>query len=425
MSRTAVLLLAGLLAACGSQSPGNNPASGQGAAPPGPVATAAPPAVEAQAFSKSCQGIPLHEWTTPLPGLADRQVSASAIAARERILGPEAMNPDEVQLWWFGVSTFIASIGGHLVLLDAWEPMWGFNDYVPFGREELAELEPEAMLIGHGHFDHAGDAGYVAGRAGTLVVGSDEVCEIAKDDAAAEGNADNFDCLCIGTQDAPEPGITQALKLFADLPEITILKHLHSESDPEVATQSGPDDLGIPNVTPWLLSPQTDPAEIIKFNDSFNDPEGGSWAYHFRVGDFSLLWHNTAGAIGPDATHSAAPAIRAALDAFPGCVDVQAGGIIVFNRHATQFGDSVAYLANAHPRISLPLHHDAWFPGAGDSAAAYEADWRAVVNTLPNPPTLDYLKDPEDFMVMRRYAVDDPQWALPMPGSSCAAGVMP
>ena len=71
----------------------------------------------------------------------------------------------------------------------------------PIGREELAGLEPEAILLGHGHFDHAADAGYVAGRTGAVVVGSDEICDTAKEDAARDGNADKFTCLLTGTAD--------------------------------------------------------------------------------------------------------------------------------------------------------------------------------------------------------------------------------
>lgn len=42
-------------------------------------------------------------------------------AARLRILGDTGEDPSRVKLWWAGVSTFIVAIGGHLVLLDAWE----------------------------------------------------------------------------------------------------------------------------------------------------------------------------------------------------------------------------------------------------------------------------------------------------------------
>ena len=40
---------------------------------------------------------------------------------------------------------------------------------------------------------------------------------------------------------------------------------------------------------------------------------------------------------------------------------------------------------------------------------------------MPNPPELDYLNDPEDYLRVRSFVVDDPKWKTPMPGSSCAA----
>ncbi len=136
--------------------------------------------------SNGSAAVPLAEWK-PLPAAKDLKLPPEVLAARERILGPDATDPAFVKLWWFGVSSFIASAGGHLFLFDAWEIVGAHKDYVPIGREELAELMPEVILVGHGHFDHAADAGYVAGRSGAAVVGSEEICATAKADAATEG----------------------------------------------------------------------------------------------------------------------------------------------------------------------------------------------------------------------------------------------
>src|SRR3546814_10795017 len=105
----------------------------------------------------------------PLP--PHPRVDPEVLAAGERILGADAADPATVKLWWYGVSGFIVSACGHLFLFDAWESLGVQKDYVPIGREELVVIAPEAILIGHGHFDHAGDLGYIAGHARATEIG--------------------------------------------------------------------------------------------------------------------------------------------------------------------------------------------------------------------------------------------------------------
>src|SRR3546814_13457140 len=93
---------------------------------------------------------------------------------------------------------------------------------------------------------------------------------------------------------------------------------------------------------------------------------------------FSLRWHDSSGPIGDDAKGLAT---RAALEALPGCVDVQLGAIVGFGMVTSGLRDSTQYVASAHPRLFLPNHHDAWLPILGGGAAAYEPQWRAALAT--------------------------------------------
>lgn len=360
--------------------------------------------------------VPLAQWQ-PLPAARDIKLPPEVLAARERILGPDATDPRIVKLWWYGVSSFIASAGGHLFLFDAWEIVGAHKDYVPIGREELAELMPEAILIGHGHFDHAADAGYVAGRTGAAVVGSEEICATAKSDAATEGNEGNFPCLITGTATVPAPGTIQSVKLWADMAEVQILQHIHSAATPEPQDPGVP-YIHIPNLLPYLLFLNTDPQETQRFFETLDDPQGGTWAYHLRVGDFSLLWHDSVGPILDG--NPGAEAVQTALDSFPDCVDVQVAAIVGFNQPLNGLRDPRLYVEHAHPQVMLPTHHDAWAPVVGGGAASYEAQWRSEIESLANPPELDYLTDPQDYLSVRAYAVDDARWKRPMPGSRCS-----
>lgn len=403
--------LLGLVLMAGCHSPsGDNAAAGGANTPPGAGASAA--------FPKACDRVDISEWgNDPLPAAADIPVSAEVQAARDAILGPDATNPDEVKFWWFGVSSFVASAGGHLFLFDAWEPVGAQEDYVPVGREEIAAIRPEAIFIGHGHFDHAADAGYIAARSGAVVVGSETICSQAKADADGdpETSANDFCCMVTGTDTTPAPGTTTPVKFWADLPEIQVLQHLHSAADPD---DPGEPFIHIPNLLPYLQNLNTDPEEIAAFVASQEDEQGGTWAYHIRSGEFSMLWHDSTGPINSGQPFG--DDIQTALNSFPDCVDVQLHAIVGFNQPFSGLRDPRLYVGAAHPKIAIPTHHDAWAPVIGGGAESYEAEWRAEVASLPNPPEIDYLFDPQDYMVPRVYDINDPRWAAPMPGSSCA-----
>lgn len=405
MRRAGTLVIALWLCACG------NSTSGTAVAPPPPGGN--PPG----------DAIALPDWT-PLPPAGELALSPEVLAARERILGPDATDPGTVKLWWYGVASFIASMGGHLFLLDAWEIVGVHADYAPIGREELAAIAPEAIFIGHGHFDHAADMGYVAGRTGAAVVGGDGICTLAREQAARDGNQNQFPCLTLGSREAPAAGLARAVRMWADLPEVTVIRHPHSSADPADLATGGTPFVFVPELLTYLEHLNTDPQEMQWVIESLDDeglvgqPPSGTWFYHFRVGDFTLLWHDSAGPItGEDAD---AVAVREALQSLPGCVDVHAGAIVGFGQFTSGLRDARAYVENARPRVNLPTHHDAWGPGVGPGAAAYDEAWHAEIASLPDPPELDYLRDPLDYMVPRVYVVDDPRWVPPTPGSRCA-----
>lgn len=381
-----------------------------------------------EALSRRCGAKYIPSYTRnwrPLPAASRITVTPEVQAARDRILGRNATDPAQVKVWWYGVASFVASAGGHLFLFDAWEIVGLHKDYVPIGREELAALKPEVIFIGHGHFDHAADMGYVAGRTGAIVVGGEHTCNIAREQAARDGNQDRFDCLVLGTAMTPAPGTIQRIRIWEDVEEVSILRHVHSNAAPEDLTAGGLPLIFVPELLVYFQNLNTDPQEIQWFfqsldDESGNEPTGGTWAYHLKLGNFTLLWHDSAGPIaeGKDFAED----IQCALDSFPACVDVQIGTIVGFGAITSGLRDVGLYVRHAHPQVSLPNHHDAWAPVVGPGDESYEQQWRAEVASMPNAPELDYLKDPEDYMRVRAWRVDDARWKRPMPGSSCATG---
>jgi hypothetical protein len=358
--------------------------------------------------------VPLAEWK-PLPRASEVEVPAAARAARAKILGPRSNDPRYATLHWTGVSSFVVTFQGHLFLLDAWEIVGIHRDYVPVGREELAALHPEAIMLGHGHFDHAADAGYVAGRTGAVVLASEEQCNTVKGDAGREGLADRFRCLITGTQEKPEFGALTKVKLWEDVDPVTILKHIHSATRPPGGGNEPDPFLPIFDPTPYVQNFNGSPEELATFLGTLGDAEGGSRMYHLKAGDFTLLLGDSAGPIFEQ------PPIREALDRFPGCVDVMANAILGFDQPVSGLQDPVDYVENAHPRVFIPTHGDAWAPALSAGQAGYKDQLAAEVGALPNPPEeIDHLLDPQDYVKERAYRVADPRWRTAMPGSSCA-----
>ena len=55
-------------------------------------------------------------------------------------------------------------------------------------------------------------------------------------------------------------------------------------------------------------------------------------------------------------------------------------------------------------RVFLPTHGDAWFPGLSAGQAQYRRELEALLGELPNPPEVDFLLDPGDYLASGRTA---------------------
>jgi glyoxylase-like metal-dependent hydrolase (beta-lactamase superfamily II) len=52
----------------------------------------------------------------------------------------------------------------------------------PIVIQDLLDLKPEAIFLGHGHFDHADNAAYVAQETGAVIYATPETCDNMKID---------------------------------------------------------------------------------------------------------------------------------------------------------------------------------------------------------------------------------------------------
>src|SRR5271170_1030456 len=107
------------------------------------------------------------------------------VAARSKIFGPEnvnqkngEVNTSRVIISWLSNASFAAAANGHVMLLDSYVTRLEIAPgRTPFVIQDLLDLMPEAILLGHGHFDHADNAAYIAQETGATIYASPETCD--------------------------------------------------------------------------------------------------------------------------------------------------------------------------------------------------------------------------------------------------------
>src|SRR5262249_47305224 len=108
----------------------------------------------------------------PLVGSAqDRKADPDLVRARQLFFVAENVDPtwghvrsEKAIFSWFTTRSYAVSVEVRVFLLDFFshrpETVPGRT---PFVVEDLVSLRPEAIFLGHGHFDHADTAAFVAG----------------------------------------------------------------------------------------------------------------------------------------------------------------------------------------------------------------------------------------------------------------------
>ena len=78
------------------------------------------------------------------------------------------------QLTWLGHATWLIESGDHSILLDP------FLTDSPAAPVKAEEVNPNTILVSHGHFDHIADVAGIASRSGAHVVAIFEIAEWLK-----------------------------------------------------------------------------------------------------------------------------------------------------------------------------------------------------------------------------------------------------
>lgn len=284
---------------------------------------------------------------------------ADTVAARKHFLGSDnvagdgSVRGDRVVLSWFSVASFAMAIDGRVVLLDSYihkgEDRPG---HVPTTTKELIALRPEAILLGHGHFDHGKNAGVIAARTGAVLIGTPEHCEQARKEAAGEpGGQAAVRCVePVARGEAPGAQVKDLTTLGPRV-GLKVLKHVHSDTEPPDGEQheSALHHFPAPDAGNVLLHP---PGPSVVGGLNPGGDEGGSLLYRFEVGPLSLVWHDSSGPL-----REQAPQILPLLRGLP-ATDIQVGAVLGFNEPTNGVRDPVDYIAALRPRLFVPNHHD-------------------------------------------------------------------
>jgi len=332
-----------------------------------------------------------------------------SVQIRQRYFGIEnvdavtgTVRPDRVILSWFGVTNFAAAIGGHVLILDAWIPRGEYSGYVPVSIPDLVALDPEYVFLGHGHFDHAADSAPIVTGSGATLVSTPEHC----DQAQRQAGDTPITCIAAVPRGAAFGATTDLSTLMPGI-GITAVKHVHSAAEPP--DPSDPHTPAVPQpdanaVVQHLPAPQ----DTVHLLSHLGDAEGGTVLYQFRVGNFSLTWHDSSGPL-----KEVAPGVLSTLAALPP-TDVQIGAIMGFNQITNGLRDPRMYIEAIKPKIFVPSHHDNWAPGVSTRGEHYKPFVEDELAKIPAAyrPILRFISDPQDYVrpEVLTFDIEAPVW---------------
>jgi hypothetical protein len=389
----------------------------------------------------------------------------SLVAARQKIFGMENVNAkngkvrdDRVVFSWLTNATFAAAVKGHVVLLDSFVTRLEVTPgRTPLTIQDLVDLRPEAIFLGHGHFDHADNAAYIAQQTGAIIYATPETCDNMHIDATH--NFDNgytlvraVTCKPLTTRGSTPGKEIAQINDFEPAISISAFKHLHSTNtgvtDPDAvpisATVNGactptpskgntfPCNLQDPR-DPTLF-PLGTPLSTVMNIATARTGAGGpiSLFYVFTVSDnggkFKFTWHNTTGDIIdscalPNNNPATGQPFEAGQDVhgcFPGVmvngktvganlasimdklgpVDVDLGSVVSLGFSQNGERDIVSYLQHIKPVSFIPNHVTA--VAVEGSSLEWKVGFFDALKAANVPqtmwPDVSWLVDPNDYL---------------------------
>jgi hypothetical protein len=390
------------------------------------------------------------------------EASSPLVAARQKFFGIENVDPNTgavaknlVVFSWLSNTTMLAALNGRVILLDSYVTRLEVTPgRVPFVIQDVLDAKPEAILLGHGHGDHADNAAYVAKWTGATIYSTPETCDVMQQDVVrmfADPNAVNggahiipdgnpVNCVNVVSRGSVPGMEVTHLTFLEPLVCVVGFKHMHSNATP-------PDPIYPPavfNVTvdprdPQMyphgtsLTPPTNPAtaapgQINTTTTGFGGTPGPiSLFYDFVVRgayNFTFVWHDSTGAlkegIAPDGNWG--PTVGQNLFNLMAALpptDLELGSASSANTVNNGERDLVLYQQSLKPQIYIPGHMTTGTNGVAESST--QEMWfmyrraqanMSTVQTIYKPET-HWLVDPVDYTRPLIFNTGVPRWSNP------------
>jgi hypothetical protein len=176
----------------------------------------------------------------------------------------------------------------------------------PFVLQDMVDLQPEAILLGHGHGNHADNAAYIAHKDGIPIYASPETCDVMQLDAARIfGAGTTVDCRGIVSRGSVPGSEIVKLDFLEPVACVTAFKHIRSGTAPrDSAFPLVPvNNIADPRDATMFPSGVSATTVLNTTTTGFGSPPGNpagaiSLFYQFVMrGDnhFTFVWHNTGG----------------------------------------------------------------------------------------------------------------------------------
>jgi L-ascorbate metabolism protein UlaG (beta-lactamase superfamily) len=276
--------------------------------------------------------------------------------------GPAPHNPHTLSVRWTGFSNYELVYRGKIILLDAYFDRG--RDYPPLGFSAADLKKADAIIIGHGHYDHMSDAASVGIRTRATLVGAPLTTDVLKSEQVPE------------SQIKTVTGKGGELLKFDGFTVQPILA-LHGQPDKHVtqvmeaaynSLLEKPDDNAVAEEKAIAARGTSDPKVVTE----------GTIAYLITLDDgFRIMYRDSGGHVTDDE--------KAAMQKI-GSVDLAIVGLSADILNVPTEAQALEHAALYKPDVFMPAHHDGALRG-------HMPLWRAT------EPVFQALKDADPKLV--------------------------
>jgi len=294
------------------------------------------------------------------PACHDRTLAAAG--------GAMPRNPHTLAVRWTGYGNFELVHDGHILLLDAYYDRGSL--YPPLGVKAADIRRADAILIGHGHFDHMSDAAAIGARTGATVVGAPVTVE-----KLATQPIDPKQVKAV-------TGRGGEVLTFAGFTVEPILAR-HGEPPADIV---GPIDAALKQVTPGLSAEESAEQNAIRQRGTSDRRviAEGTIAYLITLADgFRIMYRDSGGRVTEQE--------KAAMQRV-GRVDLALVAVAASYLNTLTVEQALEHGRLYRPDVYMPAHHDASNHGL----------WRAI------EPIAEALKNDNPNIVIASRAYREP-----------------